>query len=102
MPVSTCLHVNCGGNVITVEGNKGNILYEGDGGVEGGTADFFLNDASYWGFSSTGDFMDDNDFQNTRYYVSLASSNISELYTTAHISPPSITYFHYCLENGDY
>ncbi|KAM1796575.1 hypothetical protein ACFX11_036800 [Malus domestica] len=99
---STCLHVNCGGNDITVEGNKGNILYEGDGGVEGGTADFFLNDASYWGFSSTGDFMDDNDFQNTRYSVSLASSNISGLYTTARISPLSITYFHYCLENGDY
>ncbi|KAM1243324.1 hypothetical protein ACFX11_035168 [Malus domestica] len=24
---STCLHVNCGGNVITVEGNKRNIVY---------------------------------------------------------------------------
>ncbi|BFG27994.1 hypothetical protein CerSpe_142680 [Prunus speciosa] len=46
--------------------------------------------------------MDDNDFQNTRYSVSLASSNLSDLYTTARISPISITYFHYCLENGDY
>ncbi|XP_050107984.1 probable LRR receptor-like serine/threonine-protein kinase RFK1 isoform X5 [Malus sylvestris] len=99
---STCLHVNCGGNDITVKGDKGDIVYEGDGGVEGGSAEYFLNDNSYWGFSSTGDFMDDNDFQNTRYSVSLSSSNLSGLYTTARISPISITYFHYCLENGNY
>lgn len=77
-------------------------MYEGDGGVEGGAAEYFLNGDYFWGFSSTGDFMDDNDFQNTRYSVSLASSNLSDLYTTARISPISITYFHYCLENGDY
>ncbi|KAM1108109.1 hypothetical protein TB2_004665 [Malus domestica] len=99
---STCLHVNCGGNDITVEGDKGDIVYEGDGGIEGGSAEYFLNDNSYWGFSSTGDFMDDNDFQNTRYSVSLSSSNLSGLYTTARISPISITYFHYCLEDGNY
>ncbi|PQQ21786.1 putative LRR receptor-like serine/threonine-protein kinase RFK1 isoform X1 [Prunus yedoensis var. nudiflora] len=99
---STCLHVNCGGNDVTIKENKGNIVYEGDGGVEGGAAEYFLNGDYFWGFSSTGDFMDDNDFQNTRYSVSLASSNLSDLYTTARISPISITYFHYCLENGDY
>ncbi|XP_068323049.1 probable LRR receptor-like serine/threonine-protein kinase RFK1 isoform X1 [Pyrus communis] len=99
---STCLHVNCGGNDITVKGDKGDIVYEGDGGVEGGSAKYFLNDNYYWGFSSTGDFMDDNDFQNTRYSVSLPSSNLSGLYKTARISPISITYFHYCLENGNY
>ncbi|XP_050368368.1 probable LRR receptor-like serine/threonine-protein kinase RFK1 [Argentina anserina] len=99
---STCLHVNCGGNDITVKENKESILYLGDGGVEGGTAEYFFNEDHYWGFSSTGDFMDDNDRQNTRYSVSLASSNNSELYTTARIAPISITYFHYCLENGDY
>lgn len=102
MPDSTCLHVNCGGNDITVKENKESFLYLGDGGVEGGTAEFFFNDDHYWGFSSTGDFLDDNDFQNTRYSVSVASSNQSELYTTARIAPISITYFHYCLENGDY
>ena len=102
MPDSTCLHVNCGGNDITVKENKESILYLGDGGVEGGAAENFFNDDHYWGFSSTGDFLDDNDFQNTRYSVSVASSNQSELYTTARIAPISITYFHYCLENGDY
>ena len=102
MAVSTCLHVNCGGNDITIKENKETILYKGDGGVEGGTAEYFLNDDEYWGFSSTGDFMDDNDFQNTRYSVSLASSNLSDIYTAARTAPLSITYFHYCLENGDY
>ncbi|XP_008225246.1 PREDICTED: probable LRR receptor-like serine/threonine-protein kinase RFK1 isoform X1 [Prunus mume] len=99
---STCLHVNCGGNDVTIKENKGNIVYEGDGGVEGGAAEYSFNGDYFWGFSSTGDFMDDNDFQNTRYSVYLASSNLSDLYTTARISPISITYFHYCLENGDY
>lgn len=102
MAVSTCLHVNCGGNDITIKENKETILYKGDGGVEGGTAEYFFNDDEYWGFSSTGDFMDDNNFQNTRYTVSLASSNLSDIYTTARRAPISITYFHYCLENGDY
>lgn len=46
--------------------------------------------------------MDDYDYQNTRYTVSVQSSNISELYSTVRKSPISLTYFHYCLQNGDY
>ena len=46
--------------------------------------------------------MDDNDLQNTRYTVSKPLLNISELYTTARRAPISLTYFHYCLENGNY
>ncbi|KAF3450424.1 hypothetical protein FNV43_RR06505 [Rhamnella rubrinervis] len=99
---STCMHVNSGGNDVTVKEEKRRILYEGDGGVEGGTAKYFLNSKNYWGFSSTGDFMDDNNFQNARYTATLQSSNISELYETARISPISLTYFHHCLENGNY
>nr|XP_011470949.1 PREDICTED: probable LRR receptor-like serine/threonine-protein kinase RFK1 isoform X1 [Fragaria vesca subsp. vesca] len=99
---STCLHVNCGGNDITVKENKESILYLGDGGIEGNAAENFFNDDHYWGFSSTGDFMDDKGFQNSRYSVSVASSNHSELYTTARRAPISLAYFHYCLENGNY
>lgn len=77
-------------------------MYEGDGEVEGGTAKLFLNQESYWGFSSTGDYMDDNDYQNTRYVATLTSLNISDLYKTARKSPISLTYFHRCLENGNY
>ncbi|KAK8575089.1 hypothetical protein V6N12_062766 [Hibiscus sabdariffa] len=95
---SNCLHVNCGGKHTRIEGNK----YEGDGDVEGGSAEFYINKDSYWGFSSTGDFMDDNDFLNTRYTVSVPTSDMSELYKTARRAPISLTYFHYCLVNGIY
>ncbi|CAN0853640.1 Probable LRR receptor-like serine/threonine-protein kinase RFK1, partial [Linum grandiflorum] len=100
---SNCLHVNSGGKDLTIKENKTTTLYEGDVQVFGGTARYFLNEQSYWGFSSTGDFMDDNDYQNTRYTVSLHSSSaIPDLYSTARIAPNSLTYFHYCLENGTY
>lgn len=99
---ATCLHVNCGGKDIHVKENGENILYVGDGDVVGGAAKYFNDYKNYWGFSSTGDFMDDGDFQNTRYTKSLPSSNIPELYTTARVSPISLSYFHYCLENGKY
>ena len=97
-----CLHVNSGGMDVAIKENKTNVVYEGDAEVEGGTAEYFINSKSFWGFSSTGDFMDDNNFQNTRYTLSPSLSNISELYATARIAPISLTYFHYCLENGNY
>nr|POE71700.1 putative lrr receptor-like serine/threonine-protein kinase rfk1 [Quercus suber] len=54
---ANCLHVNSGGKDATIKENKTNFVYEGDGGVEGGAAKYFINGNSYWGFSSTGDFM---------------------------------------------
>lgn len=82
--------------------NGENILYIGDGDVVGGAAKYYNDFENHWGFSSTGDFMDDGDYQNTRYSRSLSSSNMPGLYTTARASPISLTYFHYCLENGKY
>ncbi|KAG6736093.1 hypothetical protein POTOM_061206 [Populus tomentosa] len=99
---SNCLHVNSGGKDVIIKENKTTFSYEGDGQEEGGAAKYFVNEQSFWGFSSSGDFMDDNDFQNTRYTVSMQSSTLPELYLTARISPISLTYFHYCLENGNY
>ncbi|GFY88663.1 receptor-like kinase in flowers 1 [Actinidia rufa] len=96
------LHVNSGGNDLTLKENNTEVVYEGDANVEGGTAKYFRKINSYWGFSSTGDFMDDNDFQNARFIKNVPSTNISELYRTARLSPISLTYFRYCLENGDY
>ncbi|XP_028081409.1 probable LRR receptor-like serine/threonine-protein kinase RFK1 isoform X3 [Camellia sinensis] len=96
------LHVNCGGNDLTMKENDNMVLYEGDAQVLGGTAKYFNSINSYWGLSSTGDFMDDNDYQNARFTEVSPSTNISELYSTARISPLSLTYFRYCLENGSY
>lgn len=99
---SKCWFVNSGGNDLTMEVNNRNVLYNGDADVEGGTAKFYIDHDSHWGLSSTGDFMDDFDYQNTRYTLSLPSSNLSELYSTARRSPITLTYFHHCLDNGNY
>lgn len=95
------LHVNCGGNDVAVKENNRLIDYDGDAQVEGGSARNFRSD-KYWGFSSTGDFMDDDNDQNTRFIQTIPSTDLSELYSRARVSPLSLTYFSYCLENGSY
>ncbi|XP_021982668.1 probable LRR receptor-like serine/threonine-protein kinase RFK1 isoform X2 [Helianthus annuus] len=94
------LHVNCGGNDLTLRENGQSVLYEGDANVDGGAARLYKA-ARNWGFSSTGDFMDDNNFQNTRYVLQ-ENSSLPALYTSARLSPLTLTYFSYCLENGEY
>ncbi|XP_058194296.1 probable LRR receptor-like serine/threonine-protein kinase RFK1 isoform X1 [Rhododendron vialii] len=95
------LHVNCGGNDLTTREGNEKVVYEGDASVEGGSSKYYRSN-SYWGFSSTGDFMDDSSFQNVRFIKAVSSTNISGLYTTARLAPISLTYFRYCLENGNY
>lgn len=46
--------------------------------------------------------MDDNDHINTHFTTLIRSSDVSDLYATARVAPISLTYFHYCLENGNY
>ncbi|KAJ9567066.1 hypothetical protein OSB04_003032 [Centaurea solstitialis] len=96
------LHVNSGGNDLMVRESNGDVLYEGDANVEGSASRLYISDR-IWGFSSTGDFMDDNIFQNTRYIATLDNStSLSSVYTTARLSPLSLVYFSHCLENGEY
>ncbi|KAJ6333341.1 hypothetical protein OIU77_009248 [Salix suchowensis] len=91
------LYINCGGQNVKINGST----YEGDAAVSGGSA-LFYQSADEWGLSSTGDFMDDNDFQNRAYIENVSSLNINELYQTARTSPISLTYYRRCLENGNY
>ncbi|TXG47704.1 hypothetical protein EZV62_026998 [Acer yangbiense] len=91
-------HINCGGQNVKVNGRT----FEGEKDIGGGAATSHLNHDANWGFSSTGDFADDDDEQNTHYIADSDSSLISELYTSARIAPLSLTYFGYCLENGNY
>ncbi|KAJ0648866.1 putative protein kinase RLK-Pelle-DLSV family [Helianthus annuus] len=97
------LHVNCGGNDLMVrESNGKSVLYEGDADVDGGAARLYKA-ARDWGLSSSGDFMDDDIFQNARYIESFqGNTSLPTLYTTARLSPLTLTYFSYCLENGEY
>ncbi|XP_062014689.1 probable LRR receptor-like serine/threonine-protein kinase At1g07650 [Rosa rugosa] len=93
------LHINCGGKQTTI----GSIKYEGDE-ASGGAATFVQATPPNWGFSSTGDFVDawssDNDYIANN--VSILKMNNSELYTTARLSPLSLTYYAHCLANGNY
>ncbi|XP_062094610.1 probable leucine-rich repeat receptor-like serine/threonine-protein kinase At3g14840 isoform X2 [Humulus lupulus] len=92
------LYINCGGKQTTI----GDIKYEGDQDL-GGAAKFVQNSA-IWGFSSTGDFRDIDD-TSTDYIannVSVLKMSNSELYTTARLSPLSLTYYARCLANGNY
>ncbi|EXB36793.1 putative leucine-rich repeat receptor-like serine/threonine-protein kinase [Morus notabilis] len=93
------VHINCGGKQTTI----GNIKYEGD--EDPGGQSKFVHSAAAWGFSSTGDFMDV--WSTTKDYIAnnvsvLRMNNSHELYTTARLSPLSITYYARCLANGNY
>uniref|UniRef100_A0A7N0REY2 non-specific serine/threonine protein kinase n=1 Tax=Kalanchoe fedtschenkoi TaxID=63787 RepID=A0A7N0REY2_KALFE len=96
------MYINSGGPKIRQNNRP---TYEADDVLAGGAANFYLSStsAANWGVSSSGDFMDDNNFLNTRYIASHSSpSLLSELYTTARISPLSLTYYRYCMINGSY
>ncbi|KAG6696167.1 hypothetical protein I3842_09G134600, partial [Carya illinoinensis] len=95
---SSSLYINFGGDDV----QEGDIVYQGDNIASGGTATFFPSNNRHWGLSSTGDFTDDRKFHKTRYVAKLMPPNISALYYEARISPRSLTYYHYCLQNGSY
>ncbi|OMO82776.1 hypothetical protein COLO4_22837 [Corchorus olitorius] len=95
------LYINCGGKNVTI----GGIDYEADNDI-GGAAKY-VPMISNWELSSTGHFWDitnstsiDSDYlaQN----ISVLRMNDSELYTTARLSPLSLTYYIRCLGKGNY
>ncbi|XP_051128894.1 probable LRR receptor-like serine/threonine-protein kinase RFK1 [Andrographis paniculata] len=92
------LHVNCGGEDLITKENNRRVTYEGD---TGGDVARYLSDKN-WGFISSGDFLDEPIYQNSRVITITSGSNLSGLYSSARLSPLSLTYFHYCLENGSY
>lgn len=97
------LYVNCGGEKVKVNDDKRSITYEGDTARDNSDAKYYLSaDNNNWGFSSSGDFMDDNNELNKDYIITSKSQISETLYNTARISPLSLTYFRYCLQNGSY
>ncbi|PQQ01641.1 hypothetical protein Pyn_33241 [Prunus yedoensis var. nudiflora] len=92
------LHINCGGKATTI----GGINFEGDPDL-GGPAKF-VPVRPIWGISTTGHFWDANPTSND-YIANNASTlgmNNSELYTSARLSPLSLTYYARCFGNGNY
>nr|POE70750.1 putative leucine-rich repeat receptor-like serine/threonine-protein kinase [Quercus suber] len=92
------MHINCGGKAITI----GNTKYEADDDPAGAAKFFHLREN--WGFSSSGRFWDLNTTANDHVAnnVSILKMNEFELYTSARLSPLSITYYARCLANGPY
>ncbi|GLT80155.1 hypothetical protein SLA2020_516090 [Shorea laevis] len=102
------VHINCGGEAVTVEG----IKYDEDQHA-GGPARYFPAQET-WGTSYTGQFWDIRDeaqrfivsnvstIRENISSVSIISANNSKLYTTAQLSPLSLTYYLRCLANGNY
>ncbi|KAI3809621.1 hypothetical protein L1987_19217 [Smallanthus sonchifolius] len=69
-----------------------------------GGASYFTSTDSRWGFSNTGNFMD-NRIGTDSYIVKNTSRllmNNSELYMSARASALSLTYYGFCLVNGSY
>ncbi|KAI8567125.1 hypothetical protein RHMOL_Rhmol02G0096600 [Rhododendron molle] len=89
------VRINCGGEVII-----GKTTYEAD--ESPGDAAEFVHQVSYWGFSSTGRIWDSNITEYIARNVSVLKMNYSQLYTTARLSPLSLTYYGRCLANGNY
>ncbi|XP_010460751.2 PREDICTED: probable LRR receptor-like serine/threonine-protein kinase At1g29720, partial [Camelina sativa] len=99
---SRSLHINCGGPDVTIENSRGKFLYEGDN--YNITSSAMSYHGKYWGFSNTGEFMDDAITEDT-YSVSsesAVSAKYPELYKSARRSPLSLAYFAFCLENETY
>ncbi|KAK2999177.1 hypothetical protein RJ639_022815, partial [Escallonia herrerae] len=93
-------HINCGGKEAFSDQKPG-YQYEDD--TDSGSPSKFFQSGSNWGFSSTGHFLDDN---HTDSYIqsntSVLRGNNTDLYKDARVSPLSLTYYGYCLRNGNY
>ncbi|KAL5716582.1 hypothetical protein ACHQM5_018252 [Ranunculus cassubicifolius] len=94
---SYSFHINCGGGQVQVNGKQ----YEED--LKLGAASTLFVRGSNFVLSDTGKFMDDYDFDNhIARNISKLTTEYDELYMTARLSPISLTYYGYCLINGNY
>ncbi|KFK44799.1 hypothetical protein AALP_AA1G304800 [Arabis alpina] len=105
------LHINCGGETVTITNSWGKITYQADNSPTDPATNQHLEN---WGISNTGDFTDDEDTHDT-YFTSAEPGDLSDLYKNTHLSGDSpdlyktarrsalsLTYYASCLENGIY
>lgn len=96
-PQYSSLFINCGGKSVVIDGN----VYEDDSS-QIGTSTFVLSDDRKWAYSSTGDFVGNENAD----YIARNTSKLTlahpELYTEARLSPLSLKYYGLCMENGEY
>lgn len=92
------LFINCGGGPVTV----GEDEYQADIDPEGPSIYRSVNEK--WAYSSTGDFVGNEDQQYIVTNVSALKSIVPnpELYMSARVNPLSLKYYGLCLQNGIY
>ncbi|WJX67811.1 hypothetical protein P8452_52247 [Trifolium repens] len=94
------LRINCGGKLITYNES---LTYDDDSNEIGPAS--FRRTASNWALSNTGHFFDRNnslvDYSTWSNKTNLSMKN-AELYMNARVSPLSLTYYGFCLGNGNY
>ncbi|GLU18026.1 hypothetical protein SLE2022_343490 [Rubroshorea leprosula] len=93
------LHINCGGSEVTINGNT---TYEDDRDPAGPSR--FFEGGGNWAFSSTGHFLDDDRNMDSfiRINESILSMKDSQLYMNARLSAISLTYYGFCMGDGNY
>ncbi|KAG9134449.1 hypothetical protein Leryth_019696 [Lithospermum erythrorhizon] len=93
------LHINCGGREVRTD--NGTVF---DDDVESGGPAKFFQSRTNWAFSSTGIFLDDDRPRDSYTWenISVIVGNNSQLYSSARLSPLSLTYYGFCLLNGNY
>ncbi|TKW37091.1 hypothetical protein SEVIR_1G025800v4 [Setaria viridis] len=91
------LFINCGGKTVVVNG----VTYKDDS-YQIGTSSFVLSDDKKWAYSSTGDFVGNENADYIARNTSKLTMAYPELYTEARLSPLSLKYYGLCMENGEY
>ncbi|KAG6395589.1 hypothetical protein SASPL_141712 [Salvia splendens] len=84
-------HINCGSNK-----NYGDYQADSD------SPNFYQAQGENWGFSSTGKFWNPETYGESLFASNNTSGPESNLYSTARLSPLSLTYYGFCLRNGNY
>ncbi|BFG28976.1 hypothetical protein CerSpe_152500 [Prunus speciosa] len=90
--------INCGGKEVTVNRSK----FDADEDWAGPSS--FRHTSPNWALSSTGVFIDDNirDDKLIKTNESILSMADPKLYMDVRLSPISLTYYGFCLRNGNY
>ncbi|KAK3152568.1 hypothetical protein QOZ80_2BG0160810 [Eleusine coracana subsp. coracana] len=96
-PRYSSLFINCGGKSVVINGNT----YKDDSS-QIGTSSFALSDDRTWAYSSTGDFVGNENADYIARNKSKLTLDHPELYTEARLSPLSLKYYGLCMENGEY
>ncbi|RWR96284.1 Protein kinase domain-containing protein [Cinnamomum micranthum f. kanehirae] len=97
-------YINCGGEEVTVHVNGTHRATTFTQDQDSLGASRYFQSGEHWAFSSTGNFLDNN--QDQDLYIGKNISRLtmpdSQLYMTARLSPLSLTYYGFCLWDGSY